>query len=512
MLFTRLIRPFGRTLASASIVVFSAMGANRMPISDTLDGEFYYQAIYDNPRPAAYEWLKARFRFPEIPVLKGLLCKVGHNSHDAVYDDKYWRLAKALDFGLVGFKFKDALYIDTYKGTASGFNDMMDSLARSTGHPEVKHIPRCFWGFSEGGACSFSINCSDPDIILAYYAAGATKGGRCNDEAVFNPGMVSLGETERDEHPEKNFTNMRERNGRIAYAIQWGAGHNWWANTHLVLPFLYQVATDRLAGVTDFTSGPITLKRYAEEDGWLCDMSTWESNYATIAPYESYTGDKTKASWVINEYLAKVWQGFVSKDPPISITASFSFDDSIPEGDAVTLYAEYEGDGPPDLVRFLSGNQVLGTSDSAYYSQNSKYYYRLEGVVPSKGLHSLLAEADIGEQTVISKPTTIFVEPPYGSGGGNAVETQYHSRTSGIKARLSRDAGGVVVEIPRYAKSPTSVAVIDSRGRRIAASAVFRTAPGRSVTLPLEGCARGVLFICVTTPEEPTKTIRIVSP
>ena len=58
------------------------------------------------------------------------------------------------------------------------------------------------------------------------------------------------------------------------------------------------------------------------EDGWLGDRSTVDGNYATIAAWAEYKGDRSAAAWFPDRAVAHVWRAWESKDAPVTLDAA----------------------------------------------------------------------------------------------------------------------------------------------------------------------------------------------
>jgi hypothetical protein len=60
----------------------------------------------------------------------------------------------------------------------------------------------------------------------------------------------------------------------------------------------------------------IVIKR---ESGWLMSPDDWDSPFPTIAPYADYKGDKGKASWLPDAYMAYVARAYGAGSGPSAI-------------------------------------------------------------------------------------------------------------------------------------------------------------------------------------------------
>jgi hypothetical protein len=105
------------------------------------------------------------------------------------------------------------------------------------------------------------------------------------------------------------LTKYRPKGALWALAIDPKSEHDCRNSRHLAIPFFDAALTQRLA---DKKLRPIDPSK-----AWLGNPESLE-----IAPADKYTGDKTKAPWLIDERIARVWQEFVKtgevvdKTPP----------------------------------------------------------------------------------------------------------------------------------------------------------------------------------------------------
>ena len=124
------------------------------------------------------------------------------------------------------------------------------------------------------------------------------------------------------------------------------------------------------------------LKPMRIEDGWFGDRGTWETNYAAVAGYADFKGDKASAAWLPNRYVAYVWRSFVSRDPPVQVVAQttdgrlktppFKPMDKrfliVPHGTGVELAAEVRPGAEIRKAAFYDGDVRLGEAAVAPFS------------------------------------------------------------------------------------------------------------------------------------------------
>jgi hypothetical protein len=89
-----------------------------------------------------------------------------------------------------------------------------------------------------------------------------------------------------------------------------GPGEKTWP---LVFSFLRHTFAARVPANADAARGPVKLNALAEDAGYL--GQNWDSargGYQSrpTSPFQSFPGDKTTASWLINAAYAADWQAF----------------------------------------------------------------------------------------------------------------------------------------------------------------------------------------------------------
>jgi hypothetical protein len=203
----------------------------------------------------------------------------------------------------------------------------LKEFAQKSGHPEIQHMPLCFSGMSRGGGWSVSTAFRIPDRTVAYGNVVCwIADSKSPDEALQIPGLFIIGSVPDgfkmlDAIP-KDYDPGRQRGALWTLALQWGAAHDWHNSNALLIPFLDSMFRARVPADADAAAGPVKLKPLRLEDGWLGDRTTWDSQFATIAPWAEYKGDKAAAVWLPNRAIAYLWRAFESKDAPVRIEAT----------------------------------------------------------------------------------------------------------------------------------------------------------------------------------------------
>jgi hypothetical protein len=130
---------------------------------------------------------------------------------------------------------------------------------------------------------------------------------------------------------EGNLVPARKQALPWCLGLQWECAHDFANSRALFIPWIQAVAELRIPRPMPPAGSPVVLKELKEDDGWLGDRTTIESNYATIAPAKEFQGDK-----LLGEAVSAPWQATWEK----------------PARGAHAVLAEYEGaDGKPGVSR-----------------------------------------------------------------------------------------------------------------------------------------------------------------
>ena len=206
---------------------------------------------------------------------------------------------------------------------------LLDNGAR----PEFAHMPFITTGCSAGGAKGYGI---------AMYAWQRTICFGCNvnaghtpsnpsDNQIRVPGMFTIGEvdplvTSANAFCDQLVKSVRARGGLWSEALIWGMSHETRRINHMFAAFYEDCIRQCYPESANPRNGPVTLIRPTEASGWLApQQSVQESNFTTIAPFNSFTGNKATASWLLNEKIARLYRGYTSQDIRITFLTPDTF-------------------------------------------------------------------------------------------------------------------------------------------------------------------------------------------
>ena len=221
---------------------------------------------------------------------------------------------------------------------------VLDDLARASGYRESAVAPLFFVGHSAGGpqAKAAAIKYKDRCFGLVQYRGGIP-GGAGSD--IVPPGLPTLmmigqfdefGGTMRNAAGRETWEGGRdllaayraldERN-LASIVVEPGAGHFAWSdrNAAYLALFIRKAAQARIPDWPIDAAGPVTCKPIDPKTGWLTNLTINTPGQFPPAPYDQYTGDKSKAAWHFDKELADATVsyhagGFGSKDQFIKWT------------------------------------------------------------------------------------------------------------------------------------------------------------------------------------------------
>ncbi|MGH7582235.1 MAG: carboxypeptidase regulatory-like domain-containing protein [Gemmatimonadales bacterium] len=221
-------------------------------------------------------------------------------------------LAKGSHLALFGTQ---TIAMPDLAGSDNGIFATIDSVAALSAHPEMAAAPVLLVGIGDGGQEAAGLVSRNPDRVIGLLERKPNGVATLTGPVTLAvPTLVVQGELDQEVNngPVLSvFLANRSRGGLWALVVMPGAGHaedSAPLNT-ATIDWISQVLTRRLPT----TSGDplITLD---QTSGWLGNQATLE-----IAPWASYSGDRTTASWLLSQSAATSWQGLgETPEPPPS--------------------------------------------------------------------------------------------------------------------------------------------------------------------------------------------------
>jgi hypothetical protein len=207
---------------------------------------------------------------------------------------------------------------------------------------------------------------------------------------------------------ESRFIPARTADLAWGLALQWGCAHDFANSAALFIPWCEAITAMRL--------GKDKLRDVKLTDGWLGQSPTIETNFATVAPYKDYKGDKAKAVWLPNRSVAFVWRAIQSNDPPVVIEASSANGSAklpkanpkserqmmIDPGVSITLKATVRKGFDVSKVQYYDGDKLI--------AEATKAPWRVGWKQPAPGCRPIWAMwTSSGGKKGVSNPALVIV-------------------------------------------------------------------------------------------------------
>jgi hypothetical protein len=244
----------------------------------------------------------------------------------SAYDLHWQALAKKWDCVLLGPSYRvlnDAidltpggaeLWFDPRLGSEHAFLRALDEFAAKSGHKEIATAPWCLWGHSGGGIWSDVMGTLHPERVLAaFLRSGTAATFRPKPEfpqpkippAIYEiPTMINFGIGEKGHLPwdgsVATFQEYRAQGAPIGFAPDPRTGHWCGDCRYLAIPFFDACLQMRL------TDWPNVLKPIDMSSAWLAIPFG-----DTAVPAAEFKGDPSKAAWLPNAAVAKIWMEYV---------------------------------------------------------------------------------------------------------------------------------------------------------------------------------------------------------
>jgi hypothetical protein len=188
--------------------------------------------------------------------------------------------------------------------------------------------------------------------------------------------------------------------------MRWGAPHEEGDSKHMIFSFYNQIIPKRAPP----PGQPITqlsVRTIDVSSGWLVSVDDWNTPFPTIAPYAEWKGDKNRASWVPDAYMAHVLQAYTAKSTAVAITSPACRNDGcVPRsaGPGTTIPVVVEVSGPaPAHVELWDGDKAL------FKISKPPYVFTVTRLAPA--VHALIAHAVYADgKRALSKPSSVIVD------------------------------------------------------------------------------------------------------
>jgi hypothetical protein len=280
--------------------------------------------VHDNSVTASGVNIETRiFIPPNEKVLRGIIVSSPGFSGDGrgfATQDRTKGIAAKWGFAALGVKFAGSRieYIYADQGSGRALLKSIRAHAASSGHPELGNAPLLLFGFSHGGAFSYSFTLWRPSRVIAF---ACNKSGYATTEAATAaaravPGIFFFGEND-DPSVRPRMTQILLANRSLgalwSLAVDWGVSHAPGTANNLIFPFFDEAIKLRVPEDVTPISGPVSLRELSESSGYLGDHVSFGSSLVAVASDESFGGDKGKSSWFPSAVIAHKWHECVSR-------------------------------------------------------------------------------------------------------------------------------------------------------------------------------------------------------
>lgn len=361
------------------------------------------------------------------PVIRGIIFIGPGDGEDRQYqahDLAAQEAGRAMGFGVIGYASAARMNLtgDDTTNIKLAVQAVMDRAATVSGHPEISNAPICITGFSRGSFDSCYLVRNWPERVVAFvpFCGGEWSSPTLTDAAKKVPGLFTAGSLDTNGATcpsvmKPMFNWWRGQGAQVAFVINWGVNHNTGGNQgwESVWSWMVEVAKLRYPRpmVPSQTPGVIpTLVNLEETSGWLGDNDSFTYTYKNatysnvpnvthtftpIAPYASYVGTASTASWMPNETTARIYRAMNSTDrvsryaipmqTPLRITSPAQFCEPVTVGTGVPIEVDprdFDNTNAIASMDFYDGNTWLGAVASGPA-------WRWTTTFSSSGWHSL---------------------------------------------------------------------------------------------------------------------------
>lgn len=260
-------------------------------------------------------WLPA-----DVPFVRGVVAITGHGNGTPLFKHAELRkLARELRLGL--FMFNGNPMQRGFWPSSLLYDKLREFGAKSM-HPELQHAPLFLFGHSNGTGFSAVFTGTEPNRVWGWISMRPGTTMMVDQPGAAEvPGMIMFGEDDpffAQKSKQKNMAvveRMRKDHGVLWHAVvepktAHGAGEKTWT---LVFSFLRQSFLHRVPCDADPRKGPVALTPLKAEKGYLgknWSIETGGYQKLPIAEFAKFDGDKSIASWLLDDTYAADWQRF----------------------------------------------------------------------------------------------------------------------------------------------------------------------------------------------------------
>jgi len=283
--------------------------------------DFIYSNKFDNV--VAEVWIP-----DSVPVVRGMIVHAANYKLKA--DDRWAEFGRSIGFGHI------ALNMDNVRSAGNrvprlraAMDKALMECAKQTGRRELINVPFVGTGHSAGGLVAPTLLTTPERVITLTIDCGWVsdpKKLKPADKLV--PQLFTLGAIPDAFNMlpgiENNFVPARADALPWAIGLQHGCAHDFGNSAVLQITWIRGVIDARLPVNSDARLGAPKLQDIRFEDGWLGDIDSVSNQWAYIAPWKEFKGDKSRTAWFPNRAVAFVWRAWEAKDPLVVLEVSTS--------------------------------------------------------------------------------------------------------------------------------------------------------------------------------------------
>lgn len=260
----------------------------------------------------------------DVPVLRGLYV------HAANYklkpDDRWAEAGRVIGFGHVSIDI-DRKANNRPTKLRKALDEALKDFAVKSGHAELPNLPLAGTGHSAGGwVTQIILKTPERAIAAAIDCAWIADATKLNPPDKLVPMLFTLGAIPDDFKMLPDITNKfipaRASGWPWGLGVQHGCAHDFGNTASLALPWINTIITARLPNDASALERPPKLRDLKLEDGWLGDIGSISNQWATIAPWSEFKGDRTRAAWFPDRTMAFLWRAWQTKDSPVILEAT----------------------------------------------------------------------------------------------------------------------------------------------------------------------------------------------
>ncbi len=304
------------------------------------------------------------------------------------------------------------------------YESIIRQLAEKTGAENLPNLPFVVTGASFAGGMSARAARLMPEKTVASAPSIIGMAGADTDreDVLAVPHLHVIGSRDGGhlDDVQRRDSELRRKGALWAQAPMWWVEHRWSRTDQIVVPYFLRLIEMRVPEDADASAGPVRLGQLDESDGFLGLHDTWDGNWPEVVPFAEVDEQQRRgnASWLPDEFTARLWQSFVAQWPRTVIhfprfDGNEGFAGPRPEGREIHFMA---ADEPFEL---LAAGPIGDDVTVEYYAgleklevlnrhRDNPYIVRLRGLSP--GLHVIYAITTVDGEREISWPQPILFQ------------------------------------------------------------------------------------------------------